>query len=200
MPFTVEDGTGLADANAYASVAFVDDYHTIRGNTKWQGSDGLKQACIIRATDYVDQRFAELFRGCRGSDGQGLEWPRYDAWSDENYAIDGVPLNLKRAIAEYALRALLLGNLAPDPSSLSPSQSMVSGVANGTSAAGGSVAAVRKVLGPLEIETRYTKPGETRQFSQSGIVSGQSLPEYPTADMYLTKLIVSQSSLEVVRG
>lgn len=200
MAFVVEDGTGLADANAYASVESVDDYHSDRGNTKWTGADAAKEAAIIRATDYLDQRFGNLFRGSKGTDAQALEWPRYDARSDNGYYYEGVPVNLAKAVAEYALRALLSNVLAPDPSALNPSQSMVAGVSNGTAGSGGPITSTQKVIGPIEIKTEYADPSKGRTFHSTGIVSGQSLPEYPTADLYLTKLIRDPSSADVRRG
>lgn len=200
MAFVVEDGTGLANANAYASLSFIDDYHSDRGNTKWAGADSLKEAAIVRATDYVDQRFVNLFRGSKGSDAQSLEWPRYDALSDNGYYYEGVPDNLKKAVAEYALRALLLNVLATDPTALNPSQSMVSGVSNGTAGSGGPVTSTHKIIGPVETKTTFGDPSKGRQFSSVGVVSGQSLPEYPTADLYLTKLIRDPVSADVRRG
>lgn len=200
MTMVVEDGTGLANANAYASRAYLDAYHSDRGNTKWAGTNALKEAAIIRATDYVDQRFGNMFRGSKGSDAQALEWPRFDALSDNGYYYEGVPSNLEKAVAEYALRSLLANVLAPDPSALNPSQSMLTGASNGTAGSGGPITSTQKVIGPIEIKTTFGDPSRGRQFHSTGIVSGQSLPEYPTADLYLTKLIRDPASAEVHRG
>ena len=200
MAFVVEDGTGLTNANAYATLSYVNTYHSDRGNTKWAATDGLKEAAVVRATDYVDQRFGNLFRGSKGSDAQALEWPRYDAVSDNGYYFEDVPVHLQKAVAEYALRSLLTNVLAPDPSALNPSQSMVSGVSNGTAGSGGPITSTQKVIGPIEIKTEYADPSRGRQFYNTGMVSGQSLPEYPAADLYLTKLIRDPSSAAVIRG
>lgn len=39
MSLIVEDGTGLPDAESYASVAFADAYFTARNNSAWTGTD-----------------------------------------------------------------------------------------------------------------------------------------------------------------
>lgn len=200
MAMVVEDGTGLANANAYASLVYVNGYHSDRGNTKWAGTDASKEAAIIRATDYIDQRFANLFRGSKGSDAQALEWPRYDALSDNGYYYEGVPSNLKKAVAEYAIRSLLSNVLAPDPSALNPSQSMLTGASNRKAGSGGPITSTQTVIGPIDIKTTFADPSKGRQFHATGIVSGQSLPEYPTADLYLTKLIRDPASADVRRG
>src|SRR5687767_9009814 len=106
MAFTPEDGTGLADANSYADVAFADAYFLDRGNTAWAAlATEAKQANLILATDYIDMVFGQRFAGCREEDEQALEFPR-TLW-------DGVPVNVKKAASEYALRASA-SPLAPD--------------------------------------------------------------------------------------
>lgn len=200
MAFTVEDGTGLSNSNAYASVEYVDSYHADRGNTKWTGTTAVKQAAIIRATDYVDKRFRKLFRGTKASDGQALQWPRTNATSDNGFWIQQIPTALKKAIAEYALRALLYNVLAPDAKPSVPSQSMVSGVANATTTSTGVVTSEEKSIGPLTKKQTFASSGSIKQTSPTGIVSGLLLPEYPEADMILEAILIRTNSLQVVRG
>lgn len=135
MAFTLEDGTGLEDSNALISVAFADDYHTLRGNAAWTGVQAVKEAAIVRATDYLCNRFN--FLGDKYNEDQALEFPRvYD--SDEAE----MPVKMQQAVAEYALRALT-ARLAPDPEVDT----------------GGKVTYVREKLGPLEEETHYSESG-----------------------------------------
>ena len=54
MAFVTEDGTGLAEANSYVSVAEADAYHADRGNAAWIGEDSAKQSALIKATDYLE--------------------------------------------------------------------------------------------------------------------------------------------------
>ena len=86
MAFTVEDGNGLPDANAYVDVAFADEYFADRGNTDWAAAtDPNKQVAIVKATDYIDKAFGPRFLGQKAfvsypadeTVDQALEFPRY---------------------------------------------------------------------------------------------------------------------------
>jgi len=123
MPLTasdlvVENGTGLSNANTYIDIAFADAYHRLRDSATWadQG-DHEKVAALIRATQYLDQSWA--FVGEIEVLTQALAWPRIpaDLTDAEGRAIGGtVPVAVKNAAAEYALRALdATTPLLPDP-------------------------------------------------------------------------------------
>lgn len=104
--FVVEDGTGLPNANSYASVDFADSHFQSRGKGEWLLLTlEQKQAALIQATDYIDLRWGAWFKGERVACDQALEFPR-TAFSD-------MPTTLLRATAEYAIRASN-GSLAPD--------------------------------------------------------------------------------------
>lgn len=105
MTFTVEDGTGLLDANSYASVATANDYFSDRGVSSWTGADEHKQQALVRATDYIDKMFGKRFIDVPLTDTQALAFPRYNI---------GLPVCVVRACCEYALRELS-SPLAPDP-------------------------------------------------------------------------------------
>ena len=128
MAFTPETGSGDEDANAYIDVAFADEHHADRGNTAWTDfTTAQRESGIIRASDYVDKRFGVRFVGIRKNKRQGLEWPRLDAFDLDNFlysGVDAVPRNLKKAVAEYALRTLICGVLAPDPNLPVPKQDL----------------------------------------------------------------------------
>lgn len=207
MAFTLEDGTGVEDANAYIDEAFADDHHTDRGNTAWAaGASGDKQAAIIRATDYVDKRFGQKFRGFKESRSQGLEWPRLSAFDNDDYlfnSTDAIPRQLKRAVAEYALIALQLGALLPIParpfSTIDPSTGEV--VTN----AAGQVIGKREKVGPIEEETRFANIANNAHITKpagasSTLVSSSNLPEYPVADEWLKELLEPSYSVTLVRG
>ena len=164
MAFTPEDGTGVEDANAYGSVAGADAYFLDRGITTWTGTDGVKQSALIRATDYVEKRFKGQWRGTRGSQEQGLAWPRTYAYDVDGFLLEEVPLDLERAIYEYALRALT-ASLLPDPT---------------VDATGRTVVSKREKVGPIEEETRY---------SESAVLDVLIHP-YPAADLLLKGLTV----------
>ncbi len=67
MAFIVENGSGVLTANALATVAFVTAYLTDRGRqteNSWSTlTTAQQQIAIIAATDYIEGRFRDLFRG-----------------------------------------------------------------------------------------------------------------------------------------
>lgn len=132
MALIVEDGNGLADAEAYASVEFADKYFADRGFAKWAPlSDSDKERGLRLATDYIDMRFRTRFKGVPRSEEQALCFPRGDK--------PIIPRDLMRACCEYAIRALA-APLVSDP---------VVGE-NGLV-----VKSTSEKLGPLEEKTEY---------------------------------------------
>lgn len=140
MPLIVETGTGLPDAEAYASAADADAYHQARGNVGWSGEPGAKEAALRRATAFIDATYRARFPGYpTNGRGQALEWPRQGAYvtipengrsgasldGRQGYggllsgtfylAADEVPREIIAATCEAALRELAEpGSLAPD--------------------------------------------------------------------------------------
>lgn len=110
MAFTPEDGTGLPNSNSYADVAYADTYFLDRGNDAWAAlSTDDKQVALIQATDYINIRYGEKFKGVIASETQALLWPRLYVGSS---ALQ-MPDSLLRSTAEYAIRASV-APLAPD--------------------------------------------------------------------------------------
>lgn len=107
MALTVEDGTGLADAESYASVADADAYWAARNGTAWDAlSDPAKEAALRQATDYIEAVYGGRWKGCRYSAAQALAWPRTDVTVD-GFTLDASPLPgaLVRATCELAGKA-----------------------------------------------------------------------------------------------
>lgn len=93
----VENGTGLANANAYVSVEFADEYFSARGNQTWAGLDNaVKEATIIKATDYLEAVYFDKWQGERLKSDQTLSFPRSPF---------GMPTKFKSAVCELAIRA-----------------------------------------------------------------------------------------------
>lgn len=121
MTLIVEDGTGLSTAESYISVADADAYHTSRGNTGWTGTEAAKEAALRRSTDWMVATYRNGWKGVRCASTQALDWPRYDVELNDvsggptSYLLPSneVPLEVRRACAEMALRALTT-NLRPD--------------------------------------------------------------------------------------
>lgn len=114
MAITVEDGTIVANANAYCDVAYVTAYASARG-LDFAGGSADQEAAIIKATDYIDARYT--FNGARVSAAQELAWPRTGAWDrSEGIEIGStvIPSALKRAVAELAVKAFAGTELVED--------------------------------------------------------------------------------------
>lgn len=105
MTLIVEDGTGVAGAESYISVADADTYFTLRGNTAWAAlAVPAKEAALRAGCDYLEARYA--WRGGRATTTQALSWPRVCVVVD-GAPVDpaSVPLAVARANAELAVRA-----------------------------------------------------------------------------------------------
>lgn len=103
MAFTVEDGSVVSGANSYLSVADADTYHSDRGNSLWTGATAVKQAALIRATDYIEQKYTGRWIGELVEHDQALQWPR-SGFDEPDY--NELPTQLKQAVALLALEAL----------------------------------------------------------------------------------------------
>lgn len=120
MTLIVENGTGLVDAESYISVADATTYHANRGNTAWAAilTDGEREILLRKATDYMVAAYRHRWAGFRKTTAQALDFPRdfvpikdgfFEAFLDNNF----VPIQVKNACAELALRALA-DDLMPD--------------------------------------------------------------------------------------
>lgn len=124
-----EDGTGLANANAYADVAEGDVYHEAHlYATDWTAASvPTKTAALVFATRLVDAHYQ--FRGFKAHQTQALQWPREFARDDdalrvsgigglmsrtEYFASDAVPKLLRDATIETA-RELIKDDRTADP-------------------------------------------------------------------------------------
>jgi hypothetical protein len=116
MALTVEDGTIIAGAESYISVADASTYHSNRGNAAWAAlsTDAIREQCLRKATDYMVQAYRDRWQGARYDEDQALDWPREgvvrDSWEVGH---DEVPTEVKNACAELALKAATV-SLAPD--------------------------------------------------------------------------------------
>ena len=117
----VEDGSGIANSNSYASVADTDAYlSNLLDANEWSiATDDQKAAAVISATMVINNDCR--FRGFRKSMTQALEWPRIRARNDDFYGQmpgritallnvyydeSSIPLPLKQATYQVALDLL----------------------------------------------------------------------------------------------
>lgn len=165
MAFLVEDGTGeVAGANSYVSVAEFKAYWDDRGFVYTSFTDPQIEQALVKATDYIELRFRNYFRGHRlvTDPPQPLSFPRA-CLVVRCLLVEGIPDQLKKATHEYGKRALELGDLAPDPAGYDNT---------------GAVLTVReRKIGPIEEKATY----------ESG--SSASLRPYPAADSLLEEFV-----------
>jgi DnaT-like ssDNA binding protein len=160
--FVVEDGTGLEDANSYASYADWTAYWADRGGAP-AGVQAVVEAALVNGADYLGIRYR--WKGVRLTLEQALEWPRAYVYR-ESFAgcapIEGVPVEVVQANIELAKRALS-GELAPDPT---------------VDATGQVVTSKRDKVGPIETERVF-----------SGASSATFVKPFPQVDRIVRKLV-----------
>lgn len=132
LVLTREDGTGLPNANSYASVADGDSYH--EGHlyaSAWTGATvDKKTTALVMATRLIDAECQ--FLGFRSNVDQALQWPRVQVSDREAgvapqyLASDSVPKCVINATAELA-RELLLADRTAAPQGEGLKSSAVSG-------------------------------------------------------------------------
>lgn len=107
MALIVEDGTGLADAESYISVADADTYFAARGNAAWAAlATEAKEQALRAGSDYMLAVYGPRWKGSRMTATQALDWPRSGVVAN-GFEVDDdvVPLPVARANAELAVRA-----------------------------------------------------------------------------------------------
>lgn len=118
MALTLEDGTGVVDADSYASLAELNAYAASRGITL-AGNDAAKEVLLRNAADYLDS-LESRFKGDRVDPEQALAWPRSGVYlfeSEVEFANDAIPAQLIKAQCQLACDAEAGGtNLLPNGS------------------------------------------------------------------------------------
>lgn len=171
MALTVQTDQGNVDgANAYVDAAYVIAYHADRGLDLSATATATLEAAIVRATDYLDQRFT--FVGVPIYSDQSTGWPRSNAKDINGWLVSGIPLAVKQATAEYANIALSQ-ELNPTPE---------------RDATGQLIAAKSEGVGPLEESIRYAA------------ASAFKMPKYPKADRILIVKGLVVSNRQIRRG
>lgn len=116
MAFTLEDGTGKTNSNAYASVAEVDSYISdyARNDSTWaSASTSNKERYIAEATQSIDLLWGNRFVGVKFDVDQALKWPRLGGFDREGYELSSsvIPVAIKRATAELAFKHANIGGV-----------------------------------------------------------------------------------------
>lgn len=163
MSLIVEDGTGMENAESYASVAQADARLAALGMTNWAALTSTeKEQALRRATVAMGQFCGGRWKGTRLYRIQALDWPRYGVEVD-GYGIPSteVPVDVVSACIDLALKAAA-GDLNPDLSR----------------------AVKREKVGPLETEYADYSPQATQYRALNQALSvylrggGASVPLY----------------------
>lgn len=189
MAFVVEDGTGISNANAYISVAFYRAYFLDRGRDVSAQTDQQVQGYIVRATDYVEQRFGQRYKGTRKTLTQALGLPRTGIIVDGvTISPDAVPAMFQMGVAEYAFRASKYAELSPDKPVAFDREAT-----NGdTIAATGAVVGKSERVGPIEESTQYADP--------TAASNAWAIPAYPAADALIDPFLSGSGSGRTIRA
>lgn len=200
MAYLVEDGTGVAGANSYDTVANFKTHHLDRGqiDSAAEFSDTEIEVGLVLATDYEDKRFGQRFKGWKRTRSQDLEWPRTDAFDNDGHLFDPVPRQLLKGTHEYALIAMRLErNLAPIPGMpygiVDPETGTV------TTEASGLLTKSTDVIGPIEETREYESTADSTPMTSTGNLI-QRIPEYPQADLWIEELLRGTMSRTLLRG
>lgn len=109
MALIVEDGTGMATATSYVSLADADAYFALRATAAWdEAEDADKEVALVKATAALDARFRGMWKGKKLTKAQALAWPREEVVDEEGFDIaeNEIPLQLKQATYEVGLLEL----------------------------------------------------------------------------------------------
>jgi hypothetical protein len=113
MPLTIEDGSGVANADALVNVAFVDDYASRYGKDAiWATlTISVKEVHIRRASQFADNKFP--YPGTSTYALQPFHFPAL-GYEVRGFVVTGIPVQVKNAVAELAIISASGINLVDD--------------------------------------------------------------------------------------
>lgn len=105
MAFTVEDGSVVAGANSYVTLAYANDYFAIDVNaaSTWAAlTDPNKELYLQAATRILDQKVK--WKGDKVDETSALRWPRTGVYDRDDILIEDteIPDQLKEVVCEMA--------------------------------------------------------------------------------------------------
>ena len=105
MALTIEDGTGIASANSYATVQQLLDYADEKGVTL-NVNVAEAEVLLLKAMDWISANFGSKFQGTRVSSDQELHFPRYGVYVDGSQLVSStIPRQLFYGQLSAALEA-----------------------------------------------------------------------------------------------
>jgi len=186
MAFIIEDGTGVADANSYGSVANYRAYWLDRGRDLSGQPDPDIQGYLVRATDFIESNYGTRWRGSRSTLVQALGHPRSGIYIDSVLLpSDSLSAQLQNATYEYAYRASKYAELAPDSpvgfDRLDNNGDVID--------ANGIVIQTSEKVGPLSESKTFSDPTASS--------NSASMPRYPAADALLASLVTGTTGTTI---
>lgn len=167
MALEVEDGTGKANAESYASVAEFKDYWTKRGDTTLAGkTDEEIEQALRKGTDALDGFYIGQWKGVKTFDLQALAWPRTGVVDYDNLLHDDdyVPAQIKYATIVLAGKSFS-SDLQPDSSrggTITRQMNQVGPIVEDISYADGSEAEVNVYSSVKALVQGFVTSGNTR--------------------------------------
>ncbi len=102
MALIIEDGSGVANANSYVTLAEAVAYAELRGDLAVFANDDDAIVYLIKAVDYLET--ISDYQGITSYNDQVLLWPRSDVWINTlEFDEFAIPPQLKKAQIEVAL-------------------------------------------------------------------------------------------------
>jgi hypothetical protein len=175
MALVVEDGTGVAGAQSWVSVADSITYAKGVGNTAWQDADNeLREQALRRAVRYLDAAYGSRYAGWRTYADQPMSWPRSGVVYDDGYELlpDVIPMELQCAQIEAAF----IEFTKPDSSV-------------GGGASGGARLQKQVTVGPISVTYEDSPAG-----AASKTVGAAGIPVYGAVDGYMQPLLDNQKT------
>lgn len=108
MALVVEDGSVVAGAEAYDTIANVLTYASNIGDATFAAlATGPQEEAARRATRYMEAKWRMKWKGNKTVDTQVLSWPRYNVLDEDGFVVDSdiVPQGVKEAFAEACILA-----------------------------------------------------------------------------------------------
>ncbi len=167
MSLTVEDGTGVAAAESYISVADFDTYWALRTLDVTYIAAGLatatttqKEEALRISAQELDAENHDNWKGNKATAAQGLDWPRFNAFDADGHAFDSttVPTELEALLSERAAR--YIANVA-------------TGLLPDTAAPVGGIMREKLKAGPVELDTTFSGgASQSQQFQKLDTLLG----------------------------
>lgn len=103
MAIIVEDGTGVENANSYATLVELLAFAEARGVLSIADDAEISEPYLIKAMDYIEP-LGVRFKGCKATAEQALQWPRIGVvLHGHDFAEDAIPRELKQAQMRLAM-------------------------------------------------------------------------------------------------